>query len=360
MALQFACVIFASGTVTDEALSRGFAVATAGFDLDAARLTVGSLDGLAGFDVAFYASGRKHEAYLELDHVEELFEEELPPGLAVLDHARRSPGSTPVQRVYSLVYDDASGLDDACVFDDDGFRRSFVRQGDDGPVAGSQTNDGEPTEQALSEEEAEGPHPSRGSLFLAQSLGQNLLVALSRALFTADRVVRVSLAGSGEEAARRATRALITSLKRTEGRGAPSPERVAGLPAELRAFAVTYDWADPTDPGDVYRELAIGRIVGNATFKPLRASLAEPPAQEGGAGHVPVLSLTKGALGGGGAGSVARYDVATGLLLDERGAPLGPTWCELLTYLALGFGRRDDVEEDWIQALLLRAAVRSS
>ena len=56
---------------------------------------------------------------------------------------------------------------------------------------------------------------------------------------------------------------------------------------------------------------------------------------------------------------VAR-DGATLSLVDARGRTrtAGPTLGELLAYLALGWKERDDVEEDLIQALMLRARLR--
>lgn len=169
----------------------------------------------------------------------------------------------------------------------------------------------------------------------------------------ADRVVKVSLAGTDEAAVTNATRALVSSLRRTEGRGAPTGDELAAIPAIVRAFAASYDWDDPSDPSDVYRELAIGKLVGNAQFE-------KPAGMREEGGRVPVLRLGKGGLGSQRASSRVSLDLATSLLVDENGKPLGPTWCELLTYLALGYKKRDDVEEDWIQALMLRAAVRSS
>ncbi len=351
MALNMACVVFESGTVTDEALSRGFAVASAGFDLDTAKLTLGEIAGLPGFNVAFYSSGRKHEAFLEVDHVAELFEEELPPAMAVFDHAKRAAGPKPAKRVFSLVYAEEAVLDDACVFDAEGFRRSFVREGDDGPIAGTIQNE-EAEETALTDEEVD-EHEARGSAFLSRELRANVLVALSQALFMADRVVRVSLAGSDAAAVDDATRALVTSLRRTVGRGAPAAEELASIPAIVRPFASAYDWADPSDPSDIYRELSIGKLVGNAHF-------TRPTELREEGGRVMILTLSKGGLGAARTTSPVFLDLATSLLVDEAAKPLGPTWCELLTYLALGYKTRDDVEEDWIQALMLRAAVRSS
>jgi hypothetical protein len=357
MSLYFACVLFEDGTVSDEALSVGFGVSCAGFDVDTARLTVGSIPGLAGWSVAFYRSGKTHPAFEELDHTAQLFEDELPPGMSVLDHATRSEGRTPT-RVYSIVYSEEDLLDDACRFDAQGFHRCYLRDGDDGPVVGKSSGD---TEEVLeiSDAEAEGPHEGRGSAFLSRELGTNVLIALSQALFLADRVVPVSLAVGSPAAVALLTKRLNASLHRQDGRGRPSEQELERLPESLRAFAEHYDWADPSDPGDIYRELSIGRLKGNFTF--LRSK--DWPKSSGQESGFPLGTLSSSALGGS-KKPLATPGVflvpSTGFLLDAEGKRLGPTFAELLLYLALGFKTRDDVEEDQIQALMLRAEVRVS
>ena len=356
MSLYFACVLFEDGTVSDEALSVGFAVSCAGFDVDTARLTVGSIPGLAGWSVAFYRSGKTQPVFEELDHAAQLFEDELPPGMSVFDHAARSGGRTPA-RVYSIVYSEEELLDDACRFDADGFQRRYLRDGDDGPVVGKSSGETEEVVE-ISDAEAEGAHEGRGSAFLSRELGTNVLIALSQALFLADRVVPVRLAEGSPASVARLTKQLNASLRRQDGRGRPAQQELERLPESLRAFAEHYDWADPSDPGDIYRELSIGRLKGNFTF--LRSK--DWPETNGAAGF-PLGTLTSSALGG------AKKPLATpgvfleptsGFLLDASGKRLGPTFAELLLYLALGFKARDEVEEDQIQALMLRAEVRVS
>src|SRR5205823_3075040 len=128
--------------------------------------------------------------------------------------------------------------------------------------------------------------------------------------------------------------------------------------------ARTYDWADPTDPEDLYRELALGAIDGTLHF--LRPAEREVRGTEASwvdaarAGLYPVASLRASALGSSrrGARTVAlAADGAELVVVDDAGkrAPVGATFAELLRYLTLGWKRRDDVEEDLIGALMLKA-----
>jgi hypothetical protein len=141
----------------------------------------------------------------------------------------------------------------------------------------------------------------------------------------------------------------------------------AATPEAYRAFVAAYDWQDPQDPGDLYRELSIGSIHGTLSF--LRQHQLEaygsnpawsPRATEG---LYPIATLSPSALGPRGPGdrtlALAR-DMDTLLLVDAQGraAPAGPTFTELLHYLALGWSQRDEVEDDLLGALQLRAHLR--
>ena len=57
MAPPIAALLFRPAEVPDRALSRGFAVALAGWDVPAPRLSVAPLPGAPGWSAAFYASG---------------------------------------------------------------------------------------------------------------------------------------------------------------------------------------------------------------------------------------------------------------------------------------------------------------
>ena len=137
MRTSFAALLFRSDQVSDRALSHGVAVAVAGFDVPAPHLLVASLPGIPGFSAAFYRSGAKgprHDEDDELDHARDLFEEELPPGLAVRDAAAeeaaaRAPrdGDGPVV-VFAIVFDEDLPHDDAWRFDPEGYSRCFVRE----------------------------------------------------------------------------------------------------------------------------------------------------------------------------------------------------------------------------------------
>jgi hypothetical protein len=343
MSLSFACVIVPS-SVSNEALSTAFATAASGFDVDGAKLLVGPLPGVLGVRVAFYKSGKKQSEFLETEHSVELFEEELPPGMAVLDFAEGAG------KIFSLVYSEAESLDDGCRFDDSGFERRYVREEGDGLVAGVVSPDSEREEELA---EGDAGREAGGAAFLSRELGTNVLAALAQALFGADEVVPVRLAPPGPEGVAAMTRALVATLRRVEGRGAPSDVSSLGLPPDLAAFVGLYDWADPSDPGDLYRELAIGRIVGNARF-------VRPEAMTRSDGRVAVLTLL-------GTGLASRAEPEPvflgegGVLTLSSGRATGTTLQELLRYLAMGFKKdRSAAEEELVQALMLRAQVRVS
>ncbi|MCC6524220.1 MAG: hypothetical protein IT373_16285 [Polyangiaceae bacterium] len=373
MSTSFAAVLYRPSAVSERALSHGFAVALAGFDLEAPRLTVGELAALPGWAVAFYESGARQRgaagAFEELDHAADLFEEELPPGLCVRDAA--SPDAV----VYALVYADDTWLDDGYRFGPEGATRHFVREGEDGLEAGVGTADEtRVTPLALPDDDAAAERvvrPHRGSTFLARELGVPVVPALVRALFEAERRVAVRLCAADPEAVAEETRALVAVLGRRDGRGAFAlPERVAGVApaASYAAFVRSYDWSDPADPSDLYRELAIGRVVGTLHFAraPELAALdADPRWQRAPcAGLLPIATLHPSALGA--ARTAERWlalapdgEALVLVAADGSVAPAGPTFAELIRYLALGYKRRDAIEEDVIGALMLRAHWRS-
>ncbi len=135
------------------------------------------------------------------------------------------------------------------------------------------------------------------------------------------------------------------------------------MPRSSRA----YDWADPADPRDVYRELAIGAIEGTLRF--LRgddlAALAAAPAwataaRAASSTRWPGCSDPRWEVVREGA-TIAIGPDGDRLALVRAGAaiaPAGPTFGELLRYLSLGWSRRSDAEEDLIGALMLRARLR--
>ena len=82
-------------------------------------------------------------------------------------------------------------------------------------------------------------------------------------------------------------------------------------------------------------------------------------------GVYPIATLQGSALGGSRApiGTLALAADGERLILvkpDGRTRPAGPTFGELLRYLALGWKQRSEAEEDIIGALMLRARLRSS
>jgi hypothetical protein len=199
-----------------------------------------------------------------------------------------------------------------------------------------------------------------------------VMPALMGALFSAERRVEVRLVEPSAEAIAEEVRRLDRALRRVEGRGAfEPPAAVSGVatPEVYAAFARAYDWADPADPGDAYRELAIGRVEGTLRFlreSELRALDADAGwARAARAGVFPVARLSGSALGDSGApkGMIGIQAKRSELVLVKPGGALvaaGPTFGELIRYLALGWTKRSDAEEDMIDALMLRAKVRIS
>jgi hypothetical protein len=368
---SFAALVFRTAEVSDEALAHGLGVATAGFDVPAPHVLVAEL--APGLSAAFYRSGaKKLDGATELDHAIEIFDDELPPALAVRDAAAREGHAGAV--VWSIVVADEIVLDDAIRFADGGWERRFVREGDDGLEAGRASPDADEVApldvdaEPGSPEEARAIAPHRGSTWLSAELGRPALPALVGALFQADRRVAARLVDPSPEGVARATRSLVATLRRTPGRGARPLEPRAGVdvPPSLAAFAAAYDWADPSDPSDLYREIAIGALAGTLRFvRPADATPSTDAARGALAkdGAYPIATLASGALGGSRTPDALiglAKDGAALVLADDRGRarPAGPTLGELVTYLALGWKARDAVEEDLIQALMLRARVR--
>lgn len=382
MAQSFAALLFRPAEVPDRALSRGFAVALAGWDVPAPRLTIGPLPGAPGWSAAFYTSGAGRGED-ELEHLVDLFEDELSPAVAVLDAAAElgSPGAT----LYTLVHAEDVLLDDAWRFDARGFERHFVREGDDGIERGRETPEAsdvaevaiELPEDATEDEERaaidRAVRPYRGSAFLSAALGTPALAALMGALFAEERRIEVRLVEPGPASIDEEARRLNRVLGRVDGRGAfAPPQSVAGAaaPASYQAFVRAYDWADPADPQDRYRELSIGKIEGTLRFlrpEELQAAGSDPgwmaAARQQ---YYPLARLSGSALGGGGGGAanatIALDADGDRLWLVRPGQgkpePAGPTLGELLRYLSLGWSRRSDAEEDLIGALMLKARVR--
>ncbi|NUP05189.1 MAG: hypothetical protein HOW73_03910 [Polyangiaceae bacterium] len=373
MATSFACVIYRTERVSERALSRGFAVALAGFDVHAPVILTAELRSIPGWSVAFYKSGLKVPAFEELDHACEVFEEELPPGLAVRDAV-----GTAEDAVYAVVYSDEVVHDDAWRFGERSLRRHFVREADDGVEAGEETLDESTVTPIDLDPDADDAtvdarlKSHRGTTFVSNELRAAVLPALVGALFEADRRVPVRLVEPDAASIAEETRRLNRVLRRVDGRGAaPWPASCAGVapPDAARTFVATYDFEDPSDPTDLYRELSIGRIEGTLHF--MRASdvtRVETDAVWGAAakaGLFPLATLASTALGGGGRPARLVGLAADGerLVLVDRDKGLleaGPTFGELLFYLSLGFKTRDDIEEDVIGALMLRARVRTT
>lgn len=375
MGTSFAALLHRPAEVSDEALAHGVAVAVAGYDVPAPHLLVAPLPGLPGWAAAFYRSGAKKLGDLdELEHAIDLFEEELPPALAVRDAAAAEgcPGAV----IYSLVYSDDLLVDDAFRFDETGWVRHFVREGEEGREAGSASPEGEQAADlplgADDDPAAEEPllRPHRGSTFLAAELGGPVLSALVGGLFQTERRVRARLVDPSPAGIERETLRLVAALRRVSGRGAPEPTAIGGVapPASFVAFAGAYDWADPSDPGDLYRELSLGGVAGTLRFLRPKEVAARADdraflsAKE--RGLYPFAALGGSALGAartGGAVLALAADGSSVVRIDEQGhaRAAGPTFGELIGYLALGWKERDDVEEDLIQALMLRAKLRS-
>lgn len=373
MKSAFAAVIFRPDQVTDRALSHGFAVSLAGWEAPDPALLIAPLDELPGWSVAFYRAGTKpakasagrltvEEAF---EHAAELFEDELPPGLCVRDAAADRAEA----EVYAIVHSDEVCHDDAWRFHQGGFERRFVREGEHGPEAGVETLDStEITPLDIEDEDDAGYEralrPHRGSTFLAERLGRPVLAALMRALFFADRRLPIRLIEPGAASIAEETSRLNRALGRKDGRGAfelPG-DLASAAPAALCAFHRVYDFNDPSDPSDLYRELSIGGVVGTLHF--LRAGDYQKLDASRPLGSFPLAEIRGSSLGSGGAALTLALDPDgdTLWILGRDGSKkvAGPTFGELLRYLSLGWSRRDEVEEDLIGALMLRAAVRVS
>ncbi len=376
MPTSFAALIFRPAEVPDAALSRGFAVALAGWDVPAPHLLIAPLPGLPGWSAAFYASGAGQEEDA-LEHAAELFSDELSPAVGVLDAAAElgaAPGA-----VFTLVFAEDVIHDDGWRFTAQGFTRRFVRDGDDGLEAGAETPTGSelhaidlPEDAGDDEEQAaidRAVRPHRGSTFLSAELGAPVLPALMGALFAAERRLAVRLVEPDPASLAAEARRLVHTLHRSPGRGAfTAPAKVAGVaqPAAHAAFVAAYDWADPSDPEDAYRELSLGAVEGTLRFlreDELRAADGDPSwAPAARAGLYPVARLAGSALGSSRSGAtLGLAPDGERLALVRAGtsiAPAGPTFGELCRYLSLGWSRRSDAEEDLIGALMLRARVR--
>lgn len=346
MGTSFAAVIYRPSEVSERALSHGFGVATAGFDVPKASLLVGELSGLPGFNVAFYRSGTGSTDG-DFEHACDLFAEELPPGLCVLGAAEKAETV-----VYALAYSDDVVHDDGCKFTPEESERRYVRDAEDGIEAGREGPTGD-EEKILDHDASDDDlRPNRGSTFLSECLGAPVLPLLVRALFEADRRVAIRLVADEPDAIAEETRGLNRALRRQDGRGAFP---CAGAPPAVQAFVAAYDWADPSDRADLYRELAIGNVVGTLFFfrgdeRPRVADL------------YPLAALRGSSLGGGPKGErivALDPDERTLWIVDGAKKTLaGPTFGELLAYLRLGWSKRDDVEEDFIGALMLKAKLR--
>jgi hypothetical protein len=272
MDTAFAALLYRPAEVPERALTRGFAVALAGWDVPAPRLGIAPLPGLPGWSAAFYTSG-VDAGEDELEHTVALFEDELSPAVAVLDAAAEigAPGAT----VLTLVHAEDVLHDEAWRLSAQGFERHFVREGDAGIEAGVETpSTSDVLEVAIPEgagvaEERAAVAPHRGSTFLSAVLGAPVLPALMGALFAVERHLTVRLVEPDAASIAAETRRLDRALGRVEGRGAAvAPPLVSGVaqPAQHAAFVAAYDWADPGDPRDVYRELSIGAVEGTLHF----------------------------------------------------------------------------------------------
>lgn len=374
MAISFAALVLRPAEISDRALSRGFAVALAGWDVPAPELMIVPLAGVPGHVVAFYASGAKVRRGAEdeaFDLACELFEDELPPALAVLDAALEEGREG--ARVYAITYAEGIFHDDAWRFDERGFERRFVHEGEDAVEAGVETAEGveeraiDVDGDARALDQAARAH--RGSTFLSRELGAPVLAALVGALFEDPRRLPIRLVEPTAEAITEETAHLCRVLHRVRGRGAFTATDVAGVPAPAlaRAFVAAYDWADPEDPEDAYRELALGGVEGTLRFlraADLAALDADPTWKQAARGELfPIARLGGSALGGGGGGkaTLALVGESDRLVLVRAGqAPkeAGPTLGELIRYLALGWSKRTESEEDMIGALMLRARIR--
>lgn len=348
----FAALIFRPEAVSDEALSLGMAIALAGHQVARPRLDIAELPGAPGWSVAFYASGEKGPAHTpedEVEHAEELWgDEDLPPAGAVWAAARALGGAAAERAiVYGLLYAPELELDEGHRFG------------------------GERVNVAGHERAGEGDHDGddeTGSALVHRELGALVPSALVKALFDADRRVVPRLADPSPAGVGALTQALVATLGRTPGRGAFEPAPLWGMnpPAAYLEFVRAYDWDDPRDPPDLYRGISLGGLEGTIRFlRPARAaSLGTPPVSSSGAALFPVAELLSSTLADPQRVALLALD-ASGEVLVRVGlrggtSPAGPTFAELLRYLDLGFRERTPFEEELIQSLLLRAAVRVS
>jgi hypothetical protein len=378
MIAPFAALIFRPTEVSDRALSRGFAVALAGFDAPAPHLRIAELRGIPGYCAAFYASGLGRDGD-DLEHLIELFEAEVSPAVGVIDAAAEL--GSPDARVLCAIFAEDVIHDDGWSFTSSGFVRHFVRESDDGIEAGIETGqtsevheveiivDEDATDAEEIAAEAAAIRPHRGSTFLSSELRAAALPALMGALFDTERRVEVLLIEPGAASIADEARRLNRALRRVDGRGKfVAPQTISGVaqPAAHAALVEVYDWADPADPSDRYRELSIGLVEGTLQFlrdADLRALGGDAAwAQGAAAGLYPVARLLGSALGA--ASTQALLGLAAdgeqlSLVRAGRVTPAGPTLGELLRYLALGWSQRSDAEEDLIGALMLRARIRT-
>lgn len=393
MRTAFAALVFRTLSIPDRALSQGFAVALGGYAAPRPHLLIADLPGAPGFSAAFYQSGAKLAGAIgadaaqdeEIEHARELFEDELHPAICVLDAAAEMGAEA--STIYAILYAEDPLVDDVWRAGPDGFERRFARDDEEeGLIACVETEEAcevTPLEPAIREGASEAEEraailkaaaPHRGSAFLEREIGVKVVGALIGALFAPDRRVEVRLVDPSPAAIAEETRRLNRALRRTDGRGAfEPPAEVCGVkaPPAYAAFVREYDWSDPTDPQDLYRELSIGAIEGSLRFLregDLRArgsSEVWARARPAERGLFPVAELVPSSLGSSRAQGATIALAADGEALvrvkpDGSVAPAGPTFGELLRYLALGWTSRTEEEEDFIGALMLRAKLRVS
>lgn len=392
MRTAFAALVFRTGSVPDRALSQGFAVALGGFDVPRPHLLLAELPGAPGWSAAFYQSGAKlagskrgasAQQDEEIEHARELFEDELHPAICALDAAAEL--GVMASTLYAILYAEDPLVDDVWRVGPDGFERRFARDDDEeGLIACVETADAcevTPLEPAIRDGASDAEEraaimaaaaPHRGSAFLDRELGAKVVVALVGALFAPDRRVEIRLIDPSPDVIASETRRLNRALARTDGRGAfEPPASVAGVkaPEAYRAFVKEYDWADPADPQDLYRELSVGSIEGTLRFLRERDVIARGSGdawkRAAARGLFPVAEILPSSLGRSRSheATLALADDGERLVLvkpDGGVASAGPTFGELLRYLSLGWTSRTEEEEDFIGAIMLRAKIRVS
>jgi hypothetical protein len=362
MTMSLAAILYPKGQLSDATLSRGFALTLAGWDLPNAHLVLADLPGNAPWSACFYQSGL-HDPDEAFDQAVELFEEQLPPGLCV-----RAMAGQPDLVVYAVVFTDDLVHDDVVRFSESGVSRRFVRDGEDGVEAG-QEDDGDGHSRVLAGSSEHEIREHRGTTWLEQQLGIAPLPALVQALYAAERKLSVRLVEPDADSIAEQVRQLNRSLGRQDARGSAGlPQTVAGvaLPVVLQRFASVYDWADPADPDDRYRDIAIGDIEGTLRF--IRGEQCESLQHDAewktsaARGSFPLAQMLAPDGSGPSKGVIALCPDGERLRIVgsfgiEREA--GPTFGELILYLALGWRKRSALEEELIQALMLRARVRA-